>query len=131
MNLGIIHTKISEICPILGISGSLSDIPNLRIDFAPEASDEQKQAALDLLQNWNDSVLPNPELFMDTLKNSPDFPLEFMPYLAAWSYADLLNDVSRKQFWAKVKNSKQVYFLTPEIIQAVENLALSCNLPLE
>lgn len=73
---------------------------------------------------------PNPKLFITTLKNSPQFPLEFMPYLNMWTEADILNDVNRKAFWAKVKNSG-AYFLTPEIIQAVEDLAIQCNLPLE
>lgn len=73
---------------------------------------------------------PQPKLFIDSLKTKPDLPIEFIPYLNAWTLADIVNDNARKAFWAKVKNSK-AYFLTPEIIQAVESLALSCNLPLE
>lgn len=130
MTLAEIHRYVSGVCPIVGLSGHPDSPKDLRIDFAPEATEEQKQAARDILTNWDDSVLPNPEVFITTLKNSPQFPLEFMPYLNMWTEADILNDVNRKAFWAKVKNSG-AYFLTPEIIQSVEDLAIQCNLPLE
>jgi hypothetical protein len=73
---------------------------------------------------------PNVELFLGTLKLDPKYPLELLPYLALWSPADILNEQSRKGFWAKVKDSKP-YFMAPEIIQSVEQLAVQCNLPLE
>lgn len=130
MSLGLIHSKILEICPILGVSGSLNDIPNLRIDFADEATQEQKEAALALISNWEEGASPNVELFIGTLKSSTNFPLEFLPYLSLWSPVDILNEQARRGFWAKVKASKP-YFMTPEIIQSVEQLAVQCNLPLE
>jgi len=43
--------------------------------------------------------------------------------------ADILNEQSRKGFWAKVKASKP-YFMTDTIISDVEALALQCNIPL-
>lgn len=72
---------------------------------------------------------PQPKLFLDTLKSSPNFPLELIPYLGAWTFADILNDAARKGFWAKVKASKP-YFMTDTIISDIEALAIQCNLPL-
>ncbi len=73
---------------------------------------------------------PNIALFIGTLKSDPNFPVELLPYLALWSPADIADETLRKGFWAKVKASKP-YFMTPEIIKAVEQLAVQCNIPLE
>ena len=53
MLIKLAHQKISEIAPIVGVSS------DGRIDFLPEATEEQRSAAQDILDNWQDPPEPN------------------------------------------------------------------------
>lgn len=52
MNSSKLYTAISAVCPIVGVSSTG------RIDFKPEATEAQKEAAQELLKNWQD--VPEP-----------------------------------------------------------------------
>jgi len=53
MLLKLAHQKIAAVAPIVGISS------DGRIDFLPEATDDQKTAAYAILDNWQDPPEPN------------------------------------------------------------------------
>lgn len=44
-DLGVLHERVAEICPLIGLSGDPADPANLRIDFAPGATKQQINAA--------------------------------------------------------------------------------------
>jgi hypothetical protein len=50
-SLAVLTDKVNEICPIYGLSGNVDNPAGLRIDFAPSATDAQKNAAREYLAN--------------------------------------------------------------------------------
>ncbi len=76
-DLGILTEEINKICPIVGVSGSASDIQALRIDFAPSATEQQKQAARDFIKSLNpdspEIQAPDIEGFLEECLDSEAF----------------------------------------------------------
>lgn len=50
-NLGLLTEAVSKICPIVGLSGEVVKPKQIRIDFDPSATDDQKKAARQYLDN--------------------------------------------------------------------------------
>ena len=57
MNVRNLHIAISSVCPVEGVSS------NGRIDFLPEATEEQRAAAQAILDNWVDPTPPDWKAF--------------------------------------------------------------------
>lgn len=79
-DLALVHEKLAEVCPIVGVSGSVEDIANLRIDFAPDATATQKKAARDALKALAENPAavqpPDVESFLEECLDSEAFTTE-------------------------------------------------------
>ena len=67
--------------------------------------------------------------FLTELNTNQSLPLPIVPYLALFTPEAVANPVTRQAFWARVLANK-LDFMTPEVVAAIEGMALSYNLPL-
>jgi hypothetical protein len=67
--------------------------------------------------------------FLTELNTNQSLPLPIVPYLAIFTPEAVANPVTRQAFWARVLANK-LDFMTPEVVAAIEGMALSYNLPL-
>lgn len=76
-------------------------------------------------------IPPKPDVvgFLTELNTNQSLPLQVIPYLAIFTPEAVTNPVTRKGFWARVLANK-LDFMTPEVVAAIEGMALSYNLPL-
>jgi hypothetical protein len=74
-------------------------------------------------------VKPDVAGFLAELNTNQSLPLPIVPYLALFTPEAVANPVTRQGFWARVLANK-LDFMTPEVVAAIEGMALSYNLPL-
>lgn len=74
-------------------------------------------------------VKPDVVGFLTELNTNQSLPLPIVPYLAIFIPEAVANPVTRQAFWARVLANK-LDFMTPEVVAAIEGMALSYNLPL-
>lgn len=76
-------------------------------------------------------IPPKPDVvgFLTELNTNQSLPLPIVPYLAIFTPEAVANPVTRKGFWARVLANK-LDFMTPDVVAAIEGMALSYNLPL-
>lgn len=132
-----IHRYVSNVCPIVGLSGNPAQPATLRIDFDPIATEQQKQEAMALLQNLNPSSLiaPDPDAMLTAIWDDPIWqaapearPLR--PQLAAMK--DVLKTYLERgetnrvyEAWADMKLG-----IPAPIAALVEGYAAAFNVPL-
>lgn len=76
-------------------------------------------------------IPPKPDVvgFLTELNTNQSLPLQVIPYLAIFTPEAVANPITRKGFWARVLANK-LDFMSPEVVAAIEGMALSYNLPL-
>lgn len=83
-----VTNQVIEVCPIDGISfGKLNDKATWRIDYKPEATDQQKQAAQSVIDNfvWDAATQQKDakQQLIDKYKNDPLAKYAFQQYKQA------------------------------------------------
>lgn len=95
--LSDLHDEISKVCPVVGISGDTNRPDKIRLDLAPEATQEQKNAAKALRDAWNPA---------EDGKKDVDAKIEALLNQAANS--DLVDDSTFQSALALQARSKRV-----------------------
>ena len=74
---------------------------------------------------------PKPDVvgFLTELNTNQNLPILVLPFLALFTPEAISNPVTRQAFWARVLANK-LDFMTPEVVAAIEQMAISYNLPL-
>ena len=92
----VLHEQIAAAAPILGVSiGDPADKSTWRIDFAPQATQAQRQAALDAVETFDPGAVSSHRLVM---KSTIIERLNAVGKLAA-AKAALDSDLYRRERW--------------------------------
>lgn len=107
MNSSKLYTAISAVCPIVGVSSTG------RIDFKPEATEAQKEAAQELLKNWQD--VPEGKKWT---------PYEFRNLFTQAERIGILNstDLMVKDLWSGFSTAQEIIADHPETAAGMEYL---------
>lgn len=98
-DIGVLTEAVNKLCPIMGLSGDAKNPASLRIDFAPDATDAQKEAARQYLSTADPEApqLQKPDLqgFLEAIAADTTFTVT--DYTTAVTLAQIQDPVAKSQ----------------------------------
>jgi hypothetical protein len=124
--LSDLHDAIAKVCPISGVYQTSEG--DYGINFADEATEEQKIAAMDVLKNWVDKPLPRLVWALEFLDRFPESTqlavvaaAQSNPAIRLWYDRLLANgsvDLDNERLRAGLNAMRDAGLLTQEMIDA-------------
>lgn len=107
-NLLALHKAVATVAPIVGI-GSGGTGGTDRIDFAPEATQPQIEAANAILAAWVDPPALNPRQFLKDLRRSATFKEWRRTLRVTHSAAEDVNDLIAAAQLGEYESAQEIY----------------------